>query len=62
MEQITSGIGLLAAAAPVLMAGAAWMSPEALTWPVMRLRMRIAYIDAGRQAADVERKRFEVAA
>jgi hypothetical protein len=62
MEQITSGLGVLAAAAPVLMAGAVWMSPEALTWLVMRLRMRIAYIQAGRDAADVERKRFEVTA
>jgi hypothetical protein len=62
MEQITSGLGALAAAAPVLMAGAVWMSPEALRWCIMRLSMRVAYIEAGRTAAQVERDRFEVAA
>ena len=62
MEQITSGITCLAAAAPVLMAAAVWLEPKALEWLVMRLRMRIAYIRAGRDAAEIERERFEVQA
>jgi hypothetical protein len=62
MEQITSGLGALAAAAPLLMAGAVWMSPEALRWCIMRLSMRVHYIEAGRTAAQIERERHEVTA
>lgn len=59
MEQMTSGIWLLGVSMPLLMATAAWMSPDALRWLVMRLRMRICYIEAGRDAAELERSRFE---
>ena len=61
MEQITSSLGFVGAAAVVLMAAATWMSPDALRWCVMRLRMRVSYIEAGRDAAEVERQRFEAA-
>ena len=44
------------------MAAAVWLEPKALEWLVMRLRMRIAYIRAGRDAAEIERVRFEVQA
>ena len=58
MEQITSGLGLLAAAAPLLAIGAVWISPEALEWAMTRLAMRRAYILAGRDAAELERDRM----
>ena len=45
---------------PVIAAGAVWMSPEALRWCLMRLSMRIAYLEAGRQAAEQERERLTV--
>lgn len=61
MENINAIIGL-GATALILIAAATWMSPEALEWCIMRLRMRHAYIIAGRDAAETERKRFEVAA
>jgi hypothetical protein len=37
-------------------------SPEALRWCIMRLSMRVHYIEAGRTAAQVERERHEVTA
>ena len=61
MEQITSSLGFVGAAAALLMAAATWMSPDALRWLVMHLRMRICFIEAGRDAAQVERERFEAA-
>lgn len=53
---------ILFTAMAALAAATTYQSPEALRWCIMRLSMRVSYIEAGRQAADVERKRFEVVA
>jgi hypothetical protein len=45
-----------------LAAVATYQSPEALRWCIMRLSMRVHYIEAGRTAAQVERERHEVTA
>ncbi len=45
-----------------LAAVATYQSPEALRWCIMRLSMRVHYIEAGRTAAQIERERHEVTA
>jgi len=45
-----------------LAAVATYQSPDALRWCIMRLSMRVHYIEAGRTAAQIERERHEVAA
>jgi hypothetical protein len=45
-----------------LAAVATYQSPEALRWCIMRLSMRVHYIEAGRTAAQIERDRHEVTA
>jgi hypothetical protein len=45
-----------------LAAVATYQSPDALRWCIMRLSMRVHYIEAGRTAAQVERERHEVTA
>jgi hypothetical protein len=49
---------ILIFAMAALAAIATYNSPEALRVCVMRLRMRIAYIEAGRDAAETEQRRF----
>jgi hypothetical protein len=41
---------------------AVWISPEALRWGIKRFSMRVSYMEAGQDAAEIERKRFEVVA
>lgn len=59
MQQLTDGLTFLGWCLPLIAAATVWLSPDALRWLVMRLRMRIRYIEAGRQAAELERSRFE---
>lgn len=59
MEEITSGLGCLSTAAPILAATIIWMSPEMLRWAIKKLAMRVSYIEAGRSAAEIEKTRLE---
>jgi len=43
---------------PIIAALTIYLSPDALRWLVMRLSMRIAFLEAGRQAAEQERTRL----
>lgn len=58
-QQFADAVTAMAVAMPLIASAAVWLSPEALRWLAMRLRMRISYIEAGRDAAAAERKRFE---
>ena len=53
MEQLKA-LETLGYSLPVIAAVAAWMSPDALRWCLMRLSMRVAYLEAGRQASEQE--------
>ena len=47
---------------PVIAAVTVWISPGALRWLLMRISMRVAYLEAGRQASEQERTRLTVEA
>ena len=49
----------LAAIAAAVLSVAAWQSPDALRWCIVRLAMRVAYIEAGNDAAAIEQQRLE---
>jgi len=61
MENINAII-FLGASAFVLICTAIWLSPDALEHCILRLRMRRAYILAGRDAAQEELHKFELTA
>lgn len=61
-QQILDSLFFLGLALPLIAAATIWLSPDALRWIIMRLRMRVAFLEAGRDAAEIERKRFEEAA
>lgn len=73
MQQFTDALTAIAAGAIVLIPAMIWQSPDMMRWMMTkqaklhhwlntRWAMRIAYIEAGRDAAETERKRFEVTA
>lgn len=59
MRHLADGLTFLGWCLPLIAAATVWMSPDFLRWLVMRLRMRVSYIEAGRDAAELERSRFE---